>query len=127
MRGFVDPTDPVEVEEVLASAVPGFGLQGVLDQLAAVPGLPIRPGRPGGLLRRPEPATIDVDDRRLSITDEGRATLQHIVGGVVLATDRVAPRDLPGMLAAMLTRAVAQLTSADQLSVILTSMRDALV
>lgn len=127
MRDFVDPTNPEAVEEVLASAVPGFGLAGVLEQLAAVPGLGIRPWRPGGLLRKPQPAALVVEDRRLTISPSGEAVLQHVVGGVVLASEQVRPRELPGVLAAMIARSVDSLASPDPLAVTLTSMRDALV
>lgn len=45
---------------------------------------------------------------------------------MILATDEVAPRALRGMLAAMVVRSLEDSGTHDQLSVLMTSMRDAL-
>jgi hypothetical protein len=120
---FVDATDPADVEGVLRDALGLLGADRLLDALTSV--LPVRRGRSGGLFRAAEPDQVMVGDRVLSIDRHQRASLQHVVGGVVLATDPVQPAALPGVLAALVTRSVTQQGSADAASVLLTSLRDA--
>lgn len=126
MTPFVDAKDPLAIEHVLQRAVSAMGLQGTLEQLAGVPGLPMRLGRPGAFLRKAEPTSLVVGDRALSVTEQGEASLQHVVGGVVLSRQAVIPRDLPAMLAAMVSRAAEEGGFHDQLAVTLTAMQDAL-
>lgn len=125
MTDFVDATDPAAVEQVLQLALPGIGLPGVLEQLASVPGIPLQPWRRGGLFRQPTAAVLRVGDRALSIQPHGGARLEHIVGGVVLAGDEISPRALPGVLAAMVVRSLEGSGAHDELSVLLTAIRDA--
>lgn len=120
---FVDATDPTAVEAVLRDALALLGPDRVLETLASV--VPVRLGRDGGLFRSAEPDQVAVGDRVLWIDQHQRASLQHVVGGVVLATDPVLPAALPGVLAALVSRAVAQQGSSDAASVLLTSLRDA--
>lgn len=120
---FVDATDPTAVEDVLRRALALLGADRVLETLATV--VPVRLGRDGGLFRSAEPDRVAVGDRVLWIDEHERASLQHVVGGVVLATDPVQPAALPGVLAALVTRAVSGQGSADAASVLLTSLRDA--
>ena len=126
MSGFVDAGDPGAVEQVLRSAVAGIGMTGVLEQLQALPAIPLQPGRRGGLFREREPSVLKVDDRILRLYDNGAAELQHVVRGIVLATDAVSPAALPGILAAMVVRSITAPADVDQLSVVLTALRDAL-
>lgn len=123
MTGFVDPRNSSEIEQVIRDAFTVLGPVAVLSQLAAV--LPVRVGRPGGLFRQELPTTIQVGDEALAIPSKGRPTLQHIVGGVVLSRDEVAPRELPGVLAAFVVRALDEAGGHDDASVLLTSLRDA--
>ena len=125
MSDFVDATDPSAVEQVLARAVVGLGLTGLIEQLAAVPGLRMRQGRPAGLLRGAEPTVLEVGDQALAVAHDGAGELRHVVGGVVLSRDAVSPFQLPGVLAAMLVRSLQTSGAHDQLSVVLTSVRDA--
>lgn len=120
---FIDATDPAAVEGVLRGALALLGADRLLEALASV--VPVQRGRDGGLFRAAEPDRVAVGDRVLWIDAAQRASLQHVVGGVVLATDPVQPAALPGVLAALVTRAVAQQGSADAASVLLTSLRDA--
>lgn len=123
MTGFVDAGDPHAVEAVLREAVALLGVDRVLETLSTV--VPVRRGRDGGLFRSPEPDRVMVGDRVLNVDEAGRAALQHVVGGIVLATDPVAPHDLPGVLASLVSRSVAAQGSHDAASVVLTALRDA--
>ena len=120
---FVDAADPAAVEAVLRDALGLLGADRVLEVLSSV--LPVQQGRAGGLFRSAEPDRVAVGDRVLWVDEHQRASLQHVVGGVVLATDPVQPAALPGVLAALVTRCVAEQGSSDAASVLLTSLRDA--
>jgi hypothetical protein len=121
---FVDPSDPAAVEAVLRDALATIGADAVAAQLAAVPDLQVTRGRPSGLFRAATPAEVAYGDRRLALDDRG-ATLAHVVGGIVLATDPVSRVALPGTLAALVVRAVAASGAHDEVSVLLTALRDA--
>lgn len=125
MGGFVDPGSPAEVEQVLAGCLPALGLPGTLEQLGRIAGLGLRAGRPGGLFRAAEPVLVVVGDRALRVGADGSALLDHVVGGIVLSSDRLVPSALPGVLAALVTRAVAASGDRDGAAVVLTSLRDA--
>ena len=58
MSDFVDPADPAAVEAVLRDALAVLGPDALLTQLADVPDLQVRPGRPGGLLRSATPGQV---------------------------------------------------------------------
>ncbi|MCW2601218.1 MAG: hypothetical protein JWM02_3047 [Frankiales bacterium] len=124
MTAFVDPTDSAAVEQVLRAALAGIGPAGLLSELSSV--LPVRLGREGGLFRQGQPTVIQVGEEALSIPARGRPALQHVVGGVVLSSDEVAPSALPGVLAALVMRSLAETGAHDAASVLLTSLRDAL-
>ena len=123
MSAFVDPADPQEVELVLAPAVALLGPARLLDALSEV--LPVSAGRRGGLFRAAEPYRMAVGDRVLAVDEHQRASLQHVVGGIVLATDTVRAADLAGVLASLVSRAVAEQGNGDEVAVALTSLRDA--
>jgi hypothetical protein len=121
---FVDPTDPAAVEAVVATALRAIGVDALLVQLSNVPDLYVQPARPGGFFTAASPAMVASGDRRLLL--EPRAgTLEHLVGGVVLARDPVTPAALPGVLSALVCRAVAVSGANDDVSVLLTALRDA--
>ena len=124
MTDFVDATDPADVEAVLAKALASLGEAGVLEQLAAVPDLYVEQPRRGGFFRRPMPALVAYGDRRLVVANQG-AVLEHLVGGVVLARDPITRVALPGTLASLVCRAVAGSGARDDVSVLLTALRDA--
>ena len=126
MSDLLDPTDPTAVEAVLTRALQALGRPGTLDQLALLTGLSVQPARAGGLFRRAEPAVVAAGDRALRWPADGPAVLDHVVGAVVLASDAIAPRALPGVLAALVVRAVAAAGTTEQACVALTSLRDAL-
>lgn len=123
MTDFVDPTDSTAVEQVLRAALPALGPAGVLAQLSAV--VPVRLGRSRGTFRPAQPTVIQVGEAALSIPDRGRASMQHVVGGIVLSADEVAPTALPEVLAALVVRSLADTGGYDNASVLLTSLRDA--
>lgn len=126
MKDFVDPADPVAVEEVLGAALATLGVDALLTQLAAIPDLRVQPSRPGRLLRAPTPAVVSYSERRLTLDPQaGSGTLGHVVGGVVLATDPVGRVAVPGALAALVVRSLASSGAADEVSVLLTALRDA--
>ena len=124
MSDFVDPGDPAAVEAVLAAALPRLGLGGVLTQLSGVPDLDVQAGRRSGFFRPPVPATVGHGDLRL-VLDERSVTLEHLVAGVVLSRDPVGRAALPGTLAALVCRAVTDSGATDDVSVLLTALRDA--
>jgi hypothetical protein len=51
---------------------------------------------------------VQVGAKVLAVTSKGPAQLHHVVGGIVLSTDTVAPRALPGVLAAFVVRTLAE-------------------
>jgi hypothetical protein len=120
---FVDPADPSAVEAVLVKALQTIGVDALLTQLAEVPDLEVRPARAGGLLRAAVPAAVGFGDRRLVLAHQ--ALLEHAVGGVVLARDAVPGTAVAGTLAALVCRSVAASGAADDVSVLLTALRDA--
>ena len=123
MTGFVDPADEAATRDALRVAVRVLGPVGLLEQLGSV--LPVRLGRPAAFLRRAEPTVLLVDDEALS-TDGRRVVLQHVVGGVALSSDEVRPGALPEVLARLLLKAVtSDPDRRDPVSVVLTSLRDA--
>lgn len=125
MTSFVDPRDPQAVEAVLRAALPVVGVAGVLQQLTAVPGLTVRLPERGRLLRGAVPGVAAYGDRALRLEESGRGQLEHVVGGVVLARDDVPPVRLAGVLAALVTRSLDDSGADDDVSVLLTSLRDA--
>jgi hypothetical protein len=125
VNSFVDATDPAQVEAVLAAAVTALGPAGALASLAGIPELEVVPARPGGLFRAPTPATVEYGDQRLSVDARGRATLHHVVGGIVLSQDAVSRSALAGALAGLAVRAVADSGANEEVSVLLTALRDA--
>jgi hypothetical protein len=125
VNGFVDASDAAQVEAVLAAAVTALGPAGALASLAGLPELEVVPARPGGLFRAPTPATVEYGDKRLSVDAKGRVTLHHVVGGIVLSQDSVSRTALPATLAALVVRSVEASGATDEVSVLLTSLRDA--
>jgi hypothetical protein len=85
--------------QVLAAALEGPGgksaPESVLASFAEVPGVEFVPARAGGLLRKGEPARLDVGQWRFLAGD--RMRVSHVVGGVVLKTS-----DMPPVAAARL-------------------------
>lgn len=124
MSDFVDPAEPAAVEAVLRDALTALGLDALLTQLSPVPDLYVQPARAGGFFRAAEPAMVAYGDRRLLLDPQG-TTLEHLVGGVVLARDGISRTALPGALAALVCRSVAGSGAADEVSVLLTALRDA--
>lgn len=121
--GFVDPTDPAAVEQVLRAGLASIGLAGLLDQLSTV--LPVRPGRPAGRLRAARPSVVEVGQESLSLSAQGPGQLRHVVGGIVLSTEQIAVHLLPAALATLLVRYVGEGRGTDAAAVLLTALRDA--
>lgn len=122
MTGFVDATDPSAVADVLALLLRVIGPDAVAEQLSGV--LQVTPGRPGGVFRSATPAVVAYGDQSVTLAPRG-AVLHHVVGGVRLSSDAVAPTALPGVLAGLVARAVNDSGRADDVAVLLTSLRDA--
>ncbi len=125
-EGFVDPLDPPSVEQVLSSSLSGLGRERTLEHLSTVPGLGQRAGRPGGLFRGAEPALVWCGDRVLRFDEHDQGVLDHVVGGIVLASDPVPGPAVAGVLASLVVRSVQATGAADDVAVLLTSLRDAL-
>ena len=126
MSGFVDATDPRAVEEVLRAALPGMGIGGLAASLQSLPGVAVRSGRARGLLRAAEPTVIGEGDEQIALTPGADAVRNHVVGGVILSREVLAPPAVPAVLARLVVRAVLRHDSADAAAVLLTSIRDAL-
>jgi hypothetical protein len=96
-------TDPLEeftsgrAAEVLAAALSGPGAESVLESFGSVPGAVFLAGRPGGFLRRAEPARLDVGQWRFVASD--RLQVSHIVHDIVLKTSIVPPAEAARLLA----------------------------
>jgi hypothetical protein len=125
VTGFVDPRDPAAVTAVLQAALAALGVSGVLQQLTGVPGLVVRPPQAGRLLRAAVPGVVAYGDRTARVEASGRVRLEHVVGGVVLSRDDVPPVRVAAELAGLVTRSVADTGAGDQVSVLLTALRDA--
>jgi hypothetical protein len=125
VSGFVDAGDQAAVAAVLEAALPALGLSGVLQQLARVPGLVVRPPQPGRLLRSAVPGVVAYGDQTARVEASGRVRLEHVVAGVVLSRDDVPPVRVAGTLAGLVTRSVADTGAGDEVSVLLTALRDA--
>lgn len=123
--GFVDATDPAAVEAVIAQALASIGPEGLGGALLDVPGLVVVPGTPARLLRPERPWSVGYGEERVSFS-RGTAVREHVVGGVRLSSDVIVPVALPGVLASLVTRAVAESGRADEVAVRLTALRDAL-
>ncbi|MCU1592881.1 MAG: hypothetical protein JWO12_273 [Frankiales bacterium] len=123
MNDFVDARDSSAVEQVLAQACTALGSAAVLAQLTSL--LPVELGRPRGLLRAERPTRITVGEEALALFTDRAPQLQHVVGGVVLSNDTVSPMALPGVLAALVVRALSSSGRYDDAAVLLTSLRDA--
>lgn len=125
MTDFVNPRDPAAVAAVLQVALPAVGMTGLLQQLAAVPGLVVQLPQPGRLFRPAVPGVVAYGDRTARCEPSGRLHLEHVVGGVVLSREDVPPVRVAEVLAALVCRAVADTGAADDVSVQLTALRDA--
>jgi hypothetical protein len=83
---------------VLAAALgAGPGTDSVLAGFAGLPGMAFRPARGGGLLRRGEPAGLEVGAWRF--VGGPRLTVVHVVRGVALKTTVVGPAEGGRLLA----------------------------
>jgi hypothetical protein len=80
----LDEFGPDRAAEVLTAALSGPGTDSVLASFADVPGAVFVAGRPGGLLRRAEPARLDVGQWRFVAGQP--PTVSHVVRDVVLKT-----------------------------------------
>ena len=95
-------TDPLEFDHarataVLAAALSGPGAESVLESFGSVPGAVFLAGRPGGFLRRVEPARLDVGQWRF--VAGARLQVSHIVHDIVLKTSIVPPIEAARLLA----------------------------
>jgi hypothetical protein len=71
--------------------------ESVLASFAEVAGVEFAPARPGGLLRKGEPARLDVGQWRFVAGN--RMRVSHVVGGIVLKTSEVPPAEAARLLA----------------------------
>lgn len=108
----------------MRAAAGRLGTDGLVNLLAQVPGVQITPGRPGGVLRRAQPARLRSGEDVIVLAEP--AVVEHAVGGIVLSHQQVAPVALPGVLARVVRDAVAFSGRTADASVALTSARDAL-
>lgn len=109
------PTDDLTREQaavVLAAALAQPGAESLLAGFADVSGVRFRPGRPGGLLRRAEPACLDVGQWRFTAGSGGGAGVRlrasHVVRDVVLKTSDVGPEEGGRLLADAILTAAAE-------------------
>jgi hypothetical protein len=93
----LDEYTPQDAARVLSAALSGPGAESVLGSFAGVPGAVFVAGRPGGLLRRAEPARLDVGQWRF--VAGARLQVSHLVRDVVLSTTVVGPAEAARLLA----------------------------
>lgn len=125
MTSFVDPHDPAAVTAVLQTALTALGMAGLLQQLAAVPGLAVALPQPAKLFRPAVPGVVAYGDRTVRCEPSGRLQVEHVVGAVVLSREAVPPVRAGEVLAGLVRRAVEDTGRADDVSVQLTALRDA--
>ncbi|HEY4008313.1 MAG TPA: DUF5073 family protein [Pseudonocardia sp.] len=89
--------DRAQAAAVLAAALTGPGTDSVLAGFAGLPGMVFHPPRAGGLLRRGEPARLEVGAWRF--VGGARLTAVHVVRGVALKTEVVGPTEGGRLLA----------------------------
>ncbi len=122
-KGYVDPGDEHQVAAVLGAVLRTLGVPGLGDLLGRIPGSRVEAARPGGLLRRAEPACVWLTgEHQLLLTDP--VVHVHVVGGVVLARDPLPAGRLPDAVARLLVRAVADRGSQAEATVVLTAARE---
>jgi hypothetical protein len=122
-EGYVDPGDEHQVAAVLDAVLRTLGVPGLGDLLGRIPGSRVEAARPGGLLRRAEPASVWLTgEHQLLLTDP--VVHVHLVGGVVLARDPLPAGRLPDAVARLLVRAVADRGSQAEAAVVLTAARE---
>ena len=122
-EGYVDPTDPVAVAEVVRLTVQAGGLPALGDLLARLPATRTTPEVRRSLLRAGVPAAVWVGDESCwSLTDP--PTLLHVVGGVVLHRTVVTPGDAPDLVGRLVTDLVRRTGASGDASAVLTAARE---
>jgi hypothetical protein len=128
-EGFVDPQDIAEVTAVLDGVLAGSGPAGLFDLLARLPGVRMDPGAAKGFLRAAVPPSAWIGaENQLVLADAGPGgaslTLQHVVGGVTLAREALAPARTAEVVARLVSTAVRDHGNAQDASAALTAHRD---
>jgi hypothetical protein len=122
-EGYVDPTDPVAVGDVLDATVQTAGLDAVTDLLARLPGTRTTAAVAKGFLRPAVPAAVWLGPESCwSCT--APPTLLHVVGGVVLQRTEVHPGDVAGALGRVVAELVRRTGGVADASAVLTAARD---
>jgi hypothetical protein len=122
-EGYVDPTDPDAVAEVVRSTVRTAGLTAVTDLLGRLPGVRVAAEVSKGFLRAGVPAGVWLGtDYCWSATDP--PTLLHVVNGVVLHREVVDPGEAPDLLGRIVPDLVRRSGELADASAVLTAARD---
>lgn len=122
--GYVDPTDPDEIQAVVAALLQAEGAAGVFDLLRRMPGATVREGTPGGVFRRAEPPTIWLGDEHQFTVVDSVLEHGHIVRGVVLQHERLRGRELADSIAQVIAHHVSNSGGSTDASAALTAIRD---
>jgi hypothetical protein len=105
------------------------GPTGLFELLARLPGVRLDPGSPKGFLRAAVPPSAWIGtENQLVVADRtsGPALVhQHVVGGIVLAREDLAPTRAPATVARLLTTAVVDVAGVQDASAVLSAHRDA--
>jgi hypothetical protein len=122
-EGYVDPTDPAAVAEVLAATVASGGLAAVSDLLARLPGVRAVEAVPRGFLRAGLPAALWLGDEWCWWLSEPPA-LAQVVNGVELHRAVVRPGDAAASLSRVVAELVRRTAAVADASAVLTAARD---
>jgi hypothetical protein len=122
-EGYVDPTDPAQVEPVIAATVAYGGLAAVADLLARLPGTTTVPQMAKRFLRPSVPAAVWLGPESCWSCTEP-PTLLHVVGGVVLHRDPVTPGEAPGLLGRVVADLARRTGAVGDSAAVLTAARD---
>lgn len=122
--GYVDPTDPQQVGEVIAAAFSNDGPPGVFDLLRRLPGAQVRGGTAAGFLKHAEPPTILLGDEHTFVLSESALEHGHVVRGVVLQRERLQGVRLADSLSQVIARYVRDTGQLLDASATLTAIRD---
>lgn len=122
-EGYVDPTDPAAVADVVRSVVSSGGLDSVTDLVGRLPGVRRVPAVPKGFLRPAVPAAIWLSTEYCWSATEP-PTLLHVVNGVVLNHDPVEPGEAPEVLGRLVPELVRRTGALGDASAVLTAARD---
>lgn len=124
--GYVDPTDPLQIREVIAEVLGVDGVTGIFDLLGRLPNAQLREGTSGGFRRRAQLPSVWLSDEHQFTLVGSPGTLEHshIVRGVALQHERLSAHDLADLLAHLIPRYITETGHSIDAAAALTAARD---